>query len=329
MKRFRPVLLLGLGAVCGSCGPGSGGRAPSQPWDVSGNYALTYDDQVTLKLGIAGGVREVTVNGYGGIADFGTLGGQPLKVDLAEFCAKPEVQCPSETFWSSVAIDQLNVAKEADGHVINVVNNTTRTLDAGVHAEVRGGLVDHTNYDTFLVGLGVGGSAGGSCAALGLSLAGGRFSRVGESESSSMEWRDEKGAACTPSDGGTVDGGDPDAGIADAGAADGGSADAGPADGGLADAGVTPVCKLVKVRVITAPPGAAVAGIKEGKVALGWVGGCAFGPVVAGATFTLETGFTGKRTGNFDPPPFTPAPALLPDAGLLESPADGGSGDGG
>jgi hypothetical protein len=39
---------------------------------------------------------------------------------------------------------------------------------------------------------------------------------------------------------------------------------------------------------------------------------------------TLETGFTGTRTGNYDPPPFTPAQVVLPDGGL-----DGGVTDGG
>ena len=40
----------------------------------------------------------------------------------------------------------------------------------------------------------------------------------------------------------------------------------------------------------------------------------------------LETGYTGKRTGDFDPPPFTPAPVVLPDSGF---PEDGGARDGG
>ncbi|MHB8879057.1 MAG: hypothetical protein ACYC8T_35595 [Myxococcaceae bacterium] len=292
------VVVLLVMAGCG--GKGTGGRAPTETWDVSGNYALTYDNHLTLKLGLAGGVREATVNGYGGIADFGTLNGQPLKLDLTEFCARPEVECPSETFWSSVAIDQLDVSRKLDLHVINVVNNTEHQLDAGVHAAVRGGLVDHRNDENFVVGLGIAGGANANCAALGLSLAGGRFSREGETESTVLEWRNEQGAGCTPSDGGVI-------------------------DAGAADGGAPSVCRQVSVRKLTAPAGAMVDGIKEGKVALGWLGGCAFGPIVAGATFTLETGFTGSRSGNFDPPPFTLAPALVPDGGLL----DAGAADGG
>ena len=54
------------------------------------------------------------------------------------------------------------------------------------------------------------------------------------------------------------------------------------------------------------PPDGAITGITDGKVGIGWLGACAFGPVVAGATLTIETGFVGTRTGDFDPPEFTP-----------------------
>jgi len=45
-----------------------------------------------------------------------------------------------------------------------------------------------------------------------------------------------------------------------------------------------------------------VTGIVDGKVGMGFSGGCAFGPVLLGATITLETGFAGERTGDFAPP---------------------------
>ena len=96
------------------------------------------------------------------------------------------------------------------------------------------------------------------------------------------------------------------------------------------------------VKKLVIPAGAAPNGIDEGRVFEGWAGGCAFGPIVAGAVLTLETGFTGKRTGAYDPPPFTPAPVVLPDGGVDSSdggasdagkpdggPSDGGSSDGG
>lgn len=295
-------------AVALSCGGGGGGSTPEER-DVSGNYAIRYDDQLKLKLNVGGAVREVTANGYGGVADFGVVNGQPATLDLTAFCARPEVQCPSESFWAKVAINQPDLnSNQFDLQKLMVVNDTVHTLPAGQKAAAIAGLVDHNQDDRFLLGLGIEGGANQNCAALGISLAGGRFSRVGERLQTTMEPRTMNGRACNL-----------DAGIPDAGTLP----DGGPGDAGLlADGGVD--CTLVPIERLIVPPGAKVDGIKDGKVFVGWVGGCAFGPFLAGATLTLETGFTGTRTGNYDPPPFTPAPVVLPDGGL-----DGGATDGG
>lgn len=54
---------------------------------------------------------------------------------------------------------------------------------------------------------------------------------------------------------------------------------------------------------------AEVAGIADGRVKFGWLGGCAFGPLLVAATLTAETSYTGTRVGDFD------LPADLPKAG--------------
>lgn len=293
-----------------ACGGRGGGGGPDDERDVRGNYALTYDDQVVLKLNLGGAVREVTLKGYGGIADFGVVNGQPATLDLTAFCAKPEVKCPSESFWAKVAIDQPNLkANNAPLQVLQVINDTEHVLDAGVRAASLGGLVDFAQDDKFLLGLGAGGAANPICVALALSLAGGRFTREGETFVMKTYFRTPTGQACTPGDGGV-----------DAGAA--------ASDGGM-DGGVV-ACNPVQVKERVLPPGAKVDGIADGKVFIGWAGGCGFGPFLAGATLTMETGFTGKRTGAFDPPPFTPAPVVLPDGGIPDGGAvDGGALDGG
>ncbi len=303
MHRFSRLLVVaGLFAACGR----PPGPREFDARDVTGNYAITYDDKLTLKLDLGGGVREVTANGYGGIADFGVWNGQPLQLDLTQFCNKPEVQCPSEAFWAKVAIDQPDLSKHGGAlQPLVVVNDTVHVLDAGQRAAALGGLVDHNQDDKYLLGLGASGAASGTCVLLGLSLAGGRFTRVGETTQTTMEYRTPQGRACTPSDGGT-----------DAGAA---------SDGGASDAGAPVPCTQVPVQRRIVPPNARVEGIADGKVFAGWAGGCAFGPVVAGAVLTLETGYTGRRTGDFDPPPFTPAPVVLPDGGSY----DGGLQDAG
>lgn len=300
--RFRRTLLLGLTFV--ACGrlPGPG---EYDARDVRGNYALSYDDRLTLRLDVGGGVREVTQTGYGGVVDFGTVNGQPVTLDLAAFCARPDVQCPSEAFWAKVAVDQPNLEKNGlTLQTLHVVDDTVHALDAGVRAKALGGLVNHEADDAFLLGLGADGAANSNCLLLGLSLAGGRFTRVGERQETVMQHRTPSGRPCTPADAGV----------------DGGAGDAGAADGGAGDAGAPEACTLTAVKKRVVPPQAKVAGIADGRVVVGWFGGCAFGPVLAGAVLSLETGFTGTRTGDFDPPPYTPAQVVLPDGGL-----DGGS----
>ena len=304
-----------LGLVTFSCGGLQNNNSTPEERDVSGNYALTYDNQVRLRLNVAGAVREVTQTGYGGVVDFGMVNGNPTRLDLTAFCAKPEVQCPSEAFWSKVAVTQPDLrSSRLDLQKLVVVNDTERVLDAGVRAPSLSGLVDHNQQDKFILGLGLEAGANQACVALAVSLAGGRFSRVGERLETTMEPRTMAGRECS------FDAGVPDAGASDGGA-DGGS-DGGVPPGYLADGGVD--CTLVPVTRLVVPPGAKVDGIKEGKVFLGWAGGCAFGPILAGATLTLETGFTGTRTGNYDPPPFTPAPIVLPDAGTEDGGVDAG-----
>jgi hypothetical protein len=316
---MRRVLTAVLAVTICSCG--GGGFSSEEERDVSGNYAITYDDQLTFKLYAGGAVREVTATGYGNVIDFGTVEGQPARVDLTQFCAKPEVQCPSEAFWPKVAITQPELkSNRLDLQKVLVVNDSFTRADGGVVgadggvmlAPSLGGLVNHDDFDKFLLGLGADGASNANCLALSVSLAGGRFSRAGERIETSMEFRTMAGKACSL-----------DAGVADAGTSDGGAA----SDAGsnlLADGGVD--CVLTPVQKFVVPPGAKVDGIKDGKVFMGWAGGCAFGPFLAGAVLTVETGFTGRRTGEFDAPVFKAAPVVLPaDGGVDAGVADGGA----
>ncbi len=113
----------------------------------------------------------------------------------------------------------------------------------------------------------------------------------------STVYRDESGHDCNPDAGTSSDGG---ASAADAGL--------------LADGGMH-TCTASQVETLVVPKGAKVDGIADGEIGLAWAGGCAFGPFLVGATLTLETGYTATRTGDFDPPPYTPAPVVLPDGG--------------
>ncbi|MCA3015732.1 MAG: hypothetical protein INH41_25380 [Myxococcaceae bacterium] len=298
----RPGRLLVALIFC-SCGGGGGALGPGQrdARDVSGNYELTYDDRVTLRLDVGGAVREVTQRGFGGVVDFGSVNGQPVRLDLSAFCARADVKCPSEAFWPAVAITQPNLSQNRLAlQQLTVVNGTTRSLPAGQRAASLSGLVDHDQDDRFILGLGLEGGATDACLALSVSSAQGRFTRVGERFETSLEGRTPQNAPCA------LDGGTRDAGATDAGLV--------PDGGARAPAGGV-VCTATAVTRRVAPPNAAIDGIDDGTVSLAWAGGCAFGPVLVGAILTLESGFTGRRTGAFDPPPFTPAPVVLPDGG--------------
>jgi hypothetical protein len=286
-----PVVAALLAGTCLSTTPKN--EDGSDPRDVTGNYDVTYDDQLTLKLNIGGATRVVTANGYGGIADFGVYQGQPLKLDLTQFCAKPEVKCPSEQFWAKVSVNQPDLSKnQINLQTLTVIDNTVHALDAGERVPSISGLVDHANDDRYVLGLGAQAGAEGACAAFDVSWANGRFTHSGESVSRVSEHRDALGKPC-----------DPDAGV--------------PADAGvLADGGTAYVCSEVTVEQIDVPQGAKVNGISEGTVGLFWAGGCAFGPILVGATFSMETGYTANRTGDYDPPPFIPSQVVLPDGGV-------------
>jgi hypothetical protein len=305
-----PIKLLAVWSamfsVAYACGSGTGG-GPGDPRDVRGNYDVTYDNQLKATLYLGGAVREVTQAGYGGVIDFGVVNGQPVSIDLTAHCARPEVECPSESFWTRVSVDQPDLTRNNfDLQGLQVIDNRVHNLPAGQKAAAAGGLVNHDNADRYVLGLGINGGANQACAALAVSFAHGRFTHAGESVTYVTEYRTPSGKACTPNDAGAA-------------------ADAGSGDGGAPEP-----CNPVQVQKISYPAGAATNGIAEGKVVLGWAGGCAFGPILAGAVLIIETGYTGARTGEFDPPPYTPAEVVLPDGGYPDAGfCDGGSTDGG
>lgn len=266
--------LLGLSilACIAPEGGSQGSAAGSTParWDVRGNYTLAHQDALTITLNIGGVERRATAAGPDEVVDLGMHMGEPLTLDLAEYCAKEEVTCPSEALWSKISIDQQNVAQNLDAHIINVIDNTSRDLPAGARAAVLGGLLNHKDSDRFLLGIESASSSQGDCGALAISLAGGRFERAGESMETVTTYKDAAGKVCEPT------------------------------------AAESEECMAHEHQRLVIPPDGKITGIAQGKVAIGWLGACAFGPVLAGATLSIETQFTGVRTGDFDPPAFTP-----------------------
>jgi hypothetical protein len=266
----RPLVVATILALL-ACSAGCEDKAPAS--DVRGNYDLTYDDVVTVRLKVGGAVQEQESTESGTVTF--QHEGQPVTVNLAELCAREEVQCPSETLWAKVSVDQPDIdAERPNTHVLNVINNTDRELPAGEEADVVAGLVDE--YDRFGLLLGAAQESEGDCGLLAVSTAGGRFSHEGE--------RVE-----------VIEDEVPDAGT------DGGV----EIDGGFTDDGDAGIAGAPRTRVVW-DEGAPVDGIKEGRIKLAYLGACTLGPLLLAAQLELETGFTGTRTGDFDPPPFTP-----------------------
>ncbi|MDP2309823.1 MAG: hypothetical protein Q8P18_27640 [Pseudomonadota bacterium] len=240
-----PTGLLILACADGGTAPPA---APSDQ-DVRGVYAVTWSDELTIRLDIGGAVQEVTA-GVDEVVTFNAPDGSPLELDLGAYCADPNVLCPSEAWPAEVAINQDNPTVQSDLH-------TLRAWDALAPAAVVGGAVDHRN-DQLLFGLDSASGGSESCAALAISLAGGTF--------------------YYPSAPGDTGG--------DTGADTG------------ADTGVGAGADVLLGGVAAAEGG--TTGIVDGRVAVGWLGVCAWSGLAVAATLSVETGYEAVRVRALD-----------------------------
>lgn len=241
MARYRILIAILLLAVAPSMMGAKGGcggkleEAKLKVPDFSGNYAITHQDQITVKVTI-GGATETYTGVAGGVIDLGEA-----TLDFTEVCKYEGVHCPSEAFWNEVAIDQPLFDPTKKPHnpwLVRVVNLDTTTE---AYTMERGGL---TNKDGDLViGLGLGATGVPGCILLGASVATGVFD-------------------------------------------------------------------------LSAATGLPTGTISDGKVIVAYAGGCLF-PNESGfaaATITLESTFTGQRTGSFElPSELATAPILDED----------------
>jgi hypothetical protein len=89
----------------GADGDGCGGAAFSESPapDMSGDWAVAYDDSFTVAIELGGAVYTEEIGTAGGTIAI-EHEGQPLSFDLD--CTRPEVVCPSEVWATEVAIRQ-------------------------------------------------------------------------------------------------------------------------------------------------------------------------------------------------------------------------------
>jgi hypothetical protein len=90
-----------LGARGDGCAASSRSPAP----DVTGDWAITYDDQITVEIAIGGALYEEEIPATGGTIAI-VHDGRALEFELD--CARPEIVCPSEAWPEEVSVEQRN-----------------------------------------------------------------------------------------------------------------------------------------------------------------------------------------------------------------------------
>ncbi len=92
-------------ALMGAKGGGCGGAAFSMTAapDVQGDWDVTYDDSLGVRITLGGAVYEDTIGLEGGTIDI-DHDGTPISFDLD--CTRPEIVCPSEVWPATVSLEQ-------------------------------------------------------------------------------------------------------------------------------------------------------------------------------------------------------------------------------
>lgn len=103
--RALPSLLIAalLPLAMGAEGDGCAANHQTPAPDVSGTWAIAYDDTLDIRIDIGGAVYTETVGPDGGTVTIEHQG-HPLRFDLD--CARPEILCPSEAWPETVSISQ-------------------------------------------------------------------------------------------------------------------------------------------------------------------------------------------------------------------------------
>jgi len=113
LRSMRMWLPLGfavlLPMMTGARGDGCAASSKSPAPDVTGTWAITYDNNLDVAIIIGGTTYNSTVGPQGGVVTI-THQGKPISFDLD--CARPEVVCPSEAWPATVTAEQRNTQFE-------------------------------------------------------------------------------------------------------------------------------------------------------------------------------------------------------------------------
>ncbi len=130
------------------------------PRDVMGNFEITYVDNLRVYIG-----DELVAEVVSG--EDATIEWDGETFQISTLCSEEGTECPSETFWRDIAIDQ------PWGTGYNLLNFVNLDDERGNPGQRMGGTMDEDGAFEMLAGLAVG--AQGSCAALGVATVEGAF----------------------------------------------------------------------------------------------------------------------------------------------------------
>jgi hypothetical protein len=108
-------------------GDGCAANSRSPAPDVTGEWTITYDDRIAVEVSIGGARYEEEIPASGGTIEI-VHGGRALRFELD--CGRPEVVCPSEAWPEEVSIEQRNTEFE---HRM-IVTLPTQSCDGALRA---------------------------------------------------------------------------------------------------------------------------------------------------------------------------------------------------
>lgn len=188
-------------------GDGCAANSRSPAPDVTGEWAISYDDTITVELDIGGATYEAEIPSTGGTVEI-VHDGLTLAFDLD--CSRPEIVCPSEAWPEQVSVEQRNEefehrmiftlpTQECDGTLrapdedecgdgtLNPDCESVCDGDIAVRETERFGVIGEEG-ETFRLYLGAGIATNGfNCALLGFSVADADLQTSGSSEDGDWE----------------------------------------------------------------------------------------------------------------------------------------------
>ncbi len=151
----RHIARLTVAALAlGACGP------LDIPRDVMGNFEVQYDDNIRVYLN-----DELVAEARSGEDPEITHDGQIFRV--SQLCGEEGTECPSDTYWDAVAIDQ------PWGEEYSLLNFVNLDPERGTIGQRMGGVLDEEGHFAMLAGLVLG--ANDSCVSGGVGTVLGHF----------------------------------------------------------------------------------------------------------------------------------------------------------